>query len=65
MIKLQVDEVDVVLEYEGDDGQEVLGELVFGIDKFIGDVSYGNESTKKIVYDIVIDTLIALRDGKI
>ena len=65
MIRLQVDEVDVVLEYEGDNGQKVLGELVFGIDKFIGDVSYENESTKKIVYDIVIDTLIALRDGKI
>lgn len=63
MINLQVNLTDVKFEYEGN-GQIMLSELVFGVDKLIGDMTK-TEEDKEVVLDIIISTLTALKNKEI
>ena len=63
MVNLSVNLTDVKFEYEGN-GQIMLSELVFGVDKLIGDMTK-TEEDKEVVLDIIISTLTALKNKEI
>lgn len=64
MIDLLINGSNVRVEYEGETSM-LLSELVFAVDKILDDMSYHNKETKKVIFDIVVDTLTELKEGRI
>ena len=64
MIDLLINGSNVRVEYEGDTPM-LLSELVFAVDKILDDMSYRNKDTKKVIFDIVVNTLTELKEGRI
>lgn len=64
MIDLLINGSNARVEYEGDTTM-LLSELVFAVDKILDDMAYHNKETKKVIFDIVVDTLTELKEGRI
>ena len=64
MIDLLINGSNVRVEYEGEPSM-LLSELVFAVDKILDDMSYHNKDTKKVIFDIVVNTLPEMKEGRI
>ena len=64
MIDLLINGSNVRVEYEGESSM-LLSELVFAVDEILDDMANHNKETKKVIFDIVVNTLTELKEGRI